>query len=308
MDNRPFAMVRCAPVTDLADLAGLERHGQGRGPRARKSRRYDGPRAIARSFISESKNPTPYIVNAGKTDDATLLTDSLKAFMESHDASFYNRSNAAKCLNLIVGISPAWIEDGLEEAQKEARKAGVKESDLPTDARDPRVNKRLGKLFFAANKWAEQAFGGGLPCVFASRLDLDEAGAGNVDLYIAPLRPNKRSGKLFVSTGKAREDLAATHGIPNAKSYSAMQTDWHAFACEELGHDFQRGAPVVATNRQHLTASTLREIAQDVAPELVRRNEELEEALERQRLYALDLERQIDDRQRADSRQPAYAR
>ena len=167
------------------------------------------------------------------------------------------------------------------------------------------------QLLKAATQWATNEFGGGKQCVFASRLDLDESGAGNVDLFIAPLRENKASGNVFVSIRKAKEEMAKRWDTPVKKSYSAMQDSWHAFACKTLGDDFQRGVPVVESTRNHATVQTMRRIGEDVAPELIRRHDE-ELAEQKAKVadrdaYIAHMERELEATRRelADARAPA---
>jgi len=49
------------------------------------------------------------------------------------------------------------------------------------DPRDPE-NPRVKELFKASKEWAEEKFGPG--CVIASRMDMDEAGSGVVDVFV----------------------------------------------------------------------------------------------------------------------------
>lgn len=273
--SNPFSVVRCNPIIELADLAGQERHGRGNGPRARASRKREGPRALAWSVLA----PTTELCEVGSDKKQLSLIDSLEHFVEKNGANFYNSKTAAKCLHLIVAVSPEWV------AEK-------------TDSRNPDENFRLVELMRAAKGWVEEAMGDGNECVFATRLDLDETGAGNVDVLVAPLRENRRSKKLFVSTGKARLELAERVGMPNAKSYSAMQDSWNAYANKHLDGVFQRGVPAAESARKHVHTRTLREMAKDAAPEIVRRNKELEQIVLDQKQYAQSLERRIENMRR----------
>jgi hypothetical protein len=145
---------------------------------------------------------------------------------------FAEREGAAIGLHLLVGVSACWIEA-----------AG--------DLHD-RENPRNKKLLTTAVAWVESWAGTG--SVFGARLDLDEAGGGVVDVFVAPVFEQKhKSGrtKLTVSVNKALSNLQTEH--KTKYSYEALQTSWHTYAQEHLDESLQRGEPKYKTNREHLS-------------------------------------------------------
>lgn len=135
MAEQPFAMVRCAPIVNLADLEGQERHGRGVGPRARVSHKYDGPRCVAGSVMGKPLKT----LDVGSDAPQLALTESLAQFMDENDAQFYGNAKSAKCLHLIVGVSPSWVAaggEGLTEAP----------GDFDTSPRNPKNNERIEQL------------------------------------------------------------------------------------------------------------------------------------------------------------------
>lgn len=242
--DAPYAFVRVGKIDGPMDMKRLEAHGRGLGDTARDRRVVDDPEAL-RALYWRFDMKKLYVGRPGCTFAPARVCDAYEKHLAECGAKV--RSNAQIASNLIVGVSPSWLDSPDDPDDEEYR-------------RDVRRNRRPQRLLRAAVKWAEKEFGGGSRCVFSARLDLDEHGTGNVDLFIAPTRLNKRSKNRFVSVRTAFGEFATRHGQPSAKSYAPMQDSWAKFASEELGTEFRRGAPKELSGREHLTPEAMRDI------------------------------------------------
>lgn len=72
----------------------------------------------------------------------------------------------------------------------------------------------------------------------SARLDLDEKGAGVVDLILAPVATSKK-GTLYLSISPVLRELQLRYG--GRKSFSALQDSWAEFVHEHLDPAISRG-------------------------------------------------------------------
>lgn len=256
MTKRHMAFVRCNKVPDADDLARLANHGRGLGKTAVERRLEDLPDDAPRAVFFRRRFK-PWLGGVG----CDIPQADLKAALEDHKTKHgaVHRKGTMHCMNFIVGVSSAFLDI---------------DPDDPHARRDWRKNKRVRKLVESAIQWADHEFGirpengkNGVPAVFAARLDLDETGTGNVDLFLAPIRPNKRSGKLFVNCNAAKAEFAERHGHYKSMSYRAMQDSWTAFASKRLEHAFERGEAVEVSGRKHESPETMKRLGNQANPE-----------------------------------------
>ena len=139
------------------------------------------------------------------------------------------RKGAAIATHMIVGVTADW----------------VKETGDPYDQNNPRVRA----LLMESRAWAEENLGG----VFHCRYDIDENACAIVDVMAAPVRAHKKTGKLWVSTGKALAELADRYGQPESMSYRAVQDSWTEHAKKTLDPTMKRGEYVEESGRDHLS-------------------------------------------------------
>lgn len=210
-------------------MGGIEKHAK-RLDETSQKRRVRQVDPIAWSKVGDG-------INGGGCD----IWDAFKAWKAESGA--VERNGASLALHALVGVSRGWLEeDG-------------------RDAHD-RHNERISQLVLEARLWAESWAGEG--SVIHARFDLDEQGAGNVDLVIVPVRMQKRkSGRkkasrevLTISGRMAKEELRKKH---NARtSGHAMQTDWNQWCAKHLDPRIQRGKSKDVTQREHIHADVLR--------------------------------------------------
>lgn len=258
-ESQPFAFVRAQNINDFGDLGRLENHGRGIGKTA-EERRVIHDEGAPRAIYYRCDCEHMVIGKHGTKYKQAKLREALKSHLEKHDAKI--RGNTMLSMNLIVGVSSRWLDVGAPE-------------DDPNYRRDYENNKLIGALLKYAIAWANREFGPkDAPAVYAARLDLDEMGTGNVDLFIAPLRPEKRSGNLFVSVRKSMAEFAGRYGWHRSRSFIPLQDSWTRYASDRLKAHFRRGDPVAETGRQHLSPETMRAIGDKANPESRRlRNE-----------------------------------
>ena len=132
------------------------------------------------------------------------------------------------CMSFIAGVSRAFLDI---------------DPDNPHARRDCRKNARVRKLMVSAILWADREFGvrpdengkNGVPAVFAARLDLDETGTGDSDLFLAPIRP----------TSASRRGTATASRCPTARCRTARRRS----SAKQLCHAFERGVPAKVGRR-----------------------------------------------------------
>ena len=149
------------------------------------------------------------------------------------EAAATEYKGAALGLHILCTVSPEWVSS-----------AG--------DLHDP-GNDRNKALFQAARDWGEKIFGAG--SVIASRMDMDEAGGGVVDIFVVPVHQVKQRGKTKnqISVNKAFE--AAFGG---GRVYSKMQDSWAEHVQKCLDPEIKRGIPKSETGRSHVHADIYR--------------------------------------------------
>ncbi|GAU82891.1 hypothetical protein [Bosea sp. BIWAKO-01] len=220
-----FAFVRAAPIKNASYLTAMSRH----------ARRLDGRSEIRCDAVAGAalvwRPPT-----ASHFDDARDYRSNLRLHLHEHGAHI--RKSAALGLHLLVGVTPAWVEEmGSLHAMD---------------------NPRNVALFDEARAWVEAWAGAN--SVFGARLDLDEAGGAVADIFCAPLfEEAHKSGRrrLCVSIRKALDGLQVAHDT--TKSYVALQSSWHAWAERTLDPRLRRGEPALQTKRRHLSVKAFKE-------------------------------------------------
>ena len=125
------------------------------------------------------------------------------------------RGGTAPASHLICQVSPEWfVETG--------------------DLHDPN-NSRNRLLFAAATEWARLMFG--QDSVLSARMDLDEKGGGNVDVFVAPIA--KKLKRPFLSVSPRLEELRKQYH--RKKTFEALQDSWAEFVQAKLDDRIQRG-------------------------------------------------------------------
>lgn len=137
------------------------------------------------------------------------------------------RSNASPVAHVIFQVSPAWI----------------KVAGAPHDPANPRNQQ----LFECAAAWVTHEFGP--DSLLSARLDLDEAGAGTVDLFICAEAKTK-TGKGYLSISPRLREIQTRFSSRN--TFSALQDAIAAFAQEYLDADLRRGEPKVGRGPDRL--------------------------------------------------------
>lgn len=126
------------------------------------------------------------------------------------------RGNTAPVGHLICVVSVGWLmETG--------------------DQHDPQ-NPRNRLLFDAAIAWAQKTFGE--TSLLSARMDLDEKGAGVVDVFVAPMTTSK-TGKKFLAVNPTLTKLQAQYKTRN--TFAALQDSWTEFVRANLDPTIERG-------------------------------------------------------------------
>lgn len=224
-----FAAVRVQRINNLAQLGHASAHGKRIDAASQK--RVDPARTVRNLVVSD------YV------DDALDLVGAFKAF-KSKTGAVEGKGKAAIALHVIAVISPELIRDAGD----------------PHDPRNP-VNQRI---FAEAQNWARKTFGEG--SVLQARMDMDEEGAGVVDLFVCPtammMGGRRQQEKLTISVNSALSASQKATGERNG--FSALQTSWANHARSTVDYRLLRGRPKSETMRQHVHADLFRERAQQI--------------------------------------------
>ena len=237
------SFVRCKPISNYRYLAKMEEHGRGRDQTSlRRVAHPDAPRALAATLQPDGNWAASWAVDEPGYDVKKAFATHKKR------TGGKERKGAQLGLHLLLGVTPAWVCE-----------AG--------DLHDPE-NPRNVELLNAAVHWAKSE----QLDPYAARIDLNERGGGVVDVFCAPVRKmaTGRAGKIvsWISTRRAKIELAERYGRTPAKSFSALQDGWAEWCQRELDPRLERGTPKEATQREHLTPEAYAAAQADLRREL----------------------------------------
>ncbi len=186
------------------------------------------------------------------------------------------RGGTAPVGHFICVISSGWIEE-----------AG--------DVHDP-GNVRNVQLFEHARTWAAKNFGEG--SVLSARMDMDEKGAGIVDILVAPSVQSKK-GNNFLSVSPALKEIQKKYGRRN--TFSGLQDLWAEYVQKHLDPAIQRGKEKEGVGPDRLTPENYAARAENdrSAAELATQKAELDAAMA---LVKKELDEAIAAKRRADER------
>lgn len=264
---KALAAIRVQKFASMATIRAAEAHGRRQDEASAK--RVDVSRTVL-NLAASRYSP----------DDPLALEAAFRAFKKATGA--VEGKGASVMAHTIAVISPEVLAE-----------AG--------DPRDP-DNPKVRALFDQAQAWARTEFGE--ESLIAARLDVDEKGAGVVDLYLAPTAMQSggrgRKPKLTISVKSALEGISAREkarqGLEKApRSFSALQDSWGRWAGEKIDSRLKRGKPKLETQRQHVHSDVLREREE----ELIAREADLKA---REQRLASDEARTRQQRQRTADR------
>ncbi|NHN84765.1 hypothetical protein GOB93_08930 [Acetobacter musti] len=253
---KALVAVRVQQIKSMATIRMAEAHGK----------RED---EVSEKRVEKSRTVLNLVASRYSPAAPLELEIAYKAFKEATGAS--EGKGAAIMAHMIAVISP----DVLAETG---------------DPRDPN-NPQVQALFEQAQAWARSEFGE--ESLIAARLDVDEKGAGVVDLFVCPTAMQSggrgRKPKLTISVKSGLEAVAKKYPMPpnedgtpvlnkygrpkKKRNYSALQDSWGDWASQHIDQRLRRGDPKKETQRKHVHADLLRERAE----ELDRRERAIEE-------------------------------
>lgn len=222
MGKEFVASVRIAPVTGRAHLHAMGKHAMRLDGASQRRRRPEAKLGDALAFSS--------LVHAGSTGrEFGPMRDVVAAYdfhLQHH--GIRQTKQGGMGFHALISVSAAWV----------AEAGGVHDINNP----------RNRSLLLEAVKWVESWCGRN--SVYAGRVDLDEEGGGNVDVFVMPVRIDKRIRAPAISASKALTELRLKHG--QRMSYVAAQTDWAEWCQSRLDSRIQRGRPKAETLIDHL--------------------------------------------------------
>lgn len=239
MSKQIFSAIRCKRIKNIAGLRYAEAHGK-REDEASKNR------------VDPVRTKDNLAASKYCPDRPLDLVDAFKARKAETGAN--ERAGSAIGLHVIAIVSPEALDDKRDGGRHNPNNI---------------INKAV---FTEAQKWAEKEFGEG--SLIAARMDMDEKGAGVVDLFIVPVSEQKqRQGsrqkavgaqqrsQMVISTRSALE--AIQRRSERSKSYETLQDSWanHLNDCPIKFLKIQRGRPKAETQRKHVHSDVLREEA-----------------------------------------------
>lgn len=264
-----YAFARCDKLYTMAELEGAQLHGD----------RDETARFEVRPGTTPDKDQIRWTRGAG-SDVFDVL-----AGWRTAKGSARERKNAPICLHLIIGVSPGWV---------------TQSGDL-----HDRQNPANIALLQAAQNYVESRIGP----VAAVRLDLDEVGGGEVDVFCVPTscrqRRRKKDGNrseegiLEISINKAFTELRRQ--TKERADYSALQSAWADYAKEHLDRKLVRGQRKYMTGRRHLETPEYKALMAEIeALEARARLAKAEiDALDGERQRIAELREALDNRQDA---------
>lgn len=216
-----YAFARCHKIKNIAGLVAAEKH----------AKRQDNSKHINKTLTH--LNP----VSGYPGVDPLSIVEAFKA--RKRDAGASERKGASLAVHMLLGVSPEWIAA-----------AG--------DVHDPH-NPRNVALFDSARAFMEDKFGAG--SVIHTRLDVDEAGSGVVDVIVVPVTEYKQRGKT-------KKQVSANAGLEVAfgrgRNFRRLQEQWSAHCQSNLDSKIERGRSKEETGREHVHHSVFRPEAEAV--------------------------------------------
>jgi len=225
-------------IRNLAPIEAAARHARGDDGTARERRQEDTPyRAFGMAW--QDGGFRGGIIQHGRKNAYTDYAGAYKRWKADTGVSD-PRTGCQIAQHVLCIVSPSAIEGD------------------PWNPRNPSVRK----LVRDAVQWANSEFGD--KATWAARYDVDEAGAGVVDLLVSPHH------EFRIGRGKPKDRIAvaAAHDRIRRKwgarySYSALQDSWAQWA-QERGWNVERGIPKGASRREHLSPEAYKRL-DDVA-------------------------------------------
>lgn len=216
-----YAFARCSKIKNMAGLVAAERH----------ARRQDNSK-----HIEADRTPLNRASGYPGCDDPLSIVEAFKA--RKKDAGASERKGASVALHMILGVSPEWVA-------------------VTGDVHDP-SNPRNVAVFDSAKKFMEDKFGVG--SVIHTRLDVDEAGAGVVDVIVVPVTE-------YQQRGKTKKQVSANAGLEAAfgrgRNFRRLQDQWAEHCRATLDSGIERGRSREETGRDHVHHSVFRSVAAD---------------------------------------------
>lgn len=244
-DKGIFSAVRCYNVKTIQALASAREHAFRRDENSKKR-------------VDLSKTDLSLVSSKYAPDNPRDVVEAFKNFKS--ETGIKEQKGASVCLHMLCVVSSEWLQE-------------------TGDPRDPE-NPRVQELFRESQKWAEAKFGPG--SVIASRMDMDEAGSGVVDVFVCPssvVGQKNRPGqdKRVISTRKALKNIQREY--KRKRSFMALQDSFAEFCQANIDPEIQRGIPKELKQREHVHADIYRPIAQQ-ADKLLREAEEVRKTAE----------------------------
>ena len=242
-DVEHYASVRMRLLTTAQAMRRASEHAARRDVSATEAKRPDAdPDRRALAWTPGLKAPV-WIADTAAGAPLPPASDYLAAYKHMRrQTGAGERKGSALAIHIICIVSPAWLAEAGD----------------PHDAQNPRV----WALWTQARLWAEDAFGKG--SVIGMRMDVDEAGAGVVDVIVSPVR-DLRLGRSptprpTVSVNRALEDLAGRQGKKRSsfKAGTILNDSWAEWARQYLSPELRRGRPKTETGRTNIAPAAYR--------------------------------------------------
>lgn len=235
-----FSSVRITKFTERTQLQAASTHALRMDSASRRRLRPGAQPGTAIAVSTRRADGVP-------SSDFVAMRDVATAF-DAHLArtgAKVGQGSGGMGFHAMVTVSPEWIS---------------------ADGEDPhsKGNKRNQELLRGAVGWVESWCGQG--SVYCCRVDLDEEGAGVVDVFAAPTRPDGRSNTLRISTSKALAELRRAHR--ERMSFVALQSDWASYCQQHLDAQIRRGRPKAETRAEHLEVDEFKQAATEASRRL----------------------------------------
>lgn len=215
---------------DQKYLIQMERHGK----------RLDS----SKDRVNKSKTKTNYkYSDYSDVKNALNLNDNFNNLLDS-GVKTYGKSSIG--LHMILSVSSDWIKE----------KGNIHDS----------KNERNKQLMREAINFAHERFGKN--SILGSRMDFDENGGGNIDLFVVPLHQVKQRNtlKTVISPSKSLAFLKKNFGKKGQKEYEVLQDLW-AENCQKLDKRIKRGISKSETGAEHVEHRIYNNVAKKIEKE-----------------------------------------
>jgi len=217
---------------DKKYLSEMERHGK----------RLDN----SRDRVDLKK--TKFSYKCSDYSDVSSSLNLMENFKKVEDSGVKTYGKSSIGLHMILSISSDWMKE-------------------TGDIHDPK-NPRNKQAMIEARNFIHDKFGE--KSILGMRMDFDESGGGNIDVFVIPLHEVKQRNtiKTVISPSKSLSQLKKKYGKKGDMEYEVLQDLWNNHCKKNIDKSIKRGIPKTETNIENVSHRVYNKVIDSVKDDL----------------------------------------